>query len=194
MKNKNGFSLVEILTVVTIIAVLLILLIPLLGKSYKSAVNSLKDIDKKSLIDGTKLYVNNLVNNGYNIVSTKSYDSSCNIVSSNEENKLASYLTSNGEVSGYKFVEYAANNDLYVTAEYLVNNGYFDNGCIYDASNDSCEKSKKCKVDKTCTMIVHFEHEEVNQNPSCTGATCEKYYTLGNYTVSIQDESKCVIK
>ena len=193
MKNKNGFTLVELLTIVTIIAVLIILLLPVINKSLRSINKALKDIDKNALIDSTKLYVNNLVNNGYNVVSTNHYDASCNFINTTQENKLASYINNGVELSGYRFVEYAAQNDLYITAEYLVQNGYFDNGCIYD-TNNTCEKSTSCKVDKACTLVVHFNSNTVKANPNCTSANCEVYYVLGDYSVNIQDEAKCVIK
>ena len=194
MKNKNGFTLIEILTVVTIVAVLIIILIPILGRAFRQAKNALSDMDKKSLIDGTKLYVNNLVDNGYNVVTKNNYDSSCNFINSIQTNKLATYLNNGTELSGYKFVEYAAQNDLYVTAEYLVENGYYDSSCIYDQAAHPCENSSKCKIDKECTLVVHFNSDRVNANPSCTSGNCEYYYTLGDYTVTIQDESKCKIK
>lgn len=191
MNKKNGYTLVELLTVLTILAVLIILFVPIITKVYRNINKQLNELDKNALIDGTKSYINNLVNNGYNVVYTTHYDDSCNFVNKTEEKKLASYINNGTELSGYNFTKYAAQNDLYITAEYLVKNGYFDSECIYD---DTCNKSSKCKVDRACTLVVHFDSETVKANPNCNSDSCEVYYKLGNYKIDIQDESKCKIK
>lgn len=194
MKNKNGFTLVEVMAVITLLGVITILLIPTFQKVFNQTKSAIKDFDKQTLIDGGRMYAEHIFNGGTSEVVTKTYDDQCNVVNTKTETKPASYVITNQELSGYELIKYAALNDLYVTAEYLVDNGYYDSGCDYHADG-KCNKSKECKVSKDCTLRIHFEHTTVKANPSCTlGDKCMVYYQLGQSSVSIVDESKCEIK
>jgi prepilin-type N-terminal cleavage/methylation domain-containing protein len=193
MKNK-GFTLVELIAVIAIIGVFIILMVPFMSNVFGRTKKMINDIDRQALEDSVKTYLTNLQNNGYQLNNQYVYDDQCNIQDVLSNYDPVSYRTSdNTEVSGYDFVKYAAQNDLYITAEFLVNNNYFDSGCNY--VENSCPKSTGCKVNKECTLVVHYESEKVLANPNCTlGDRCEFYYQLGNYTINILDESKCAIK
>ena len=195
MKNK-GFTLVEVIAVLALIAVLVIIFVPIISNGFYRSKKLLKDYDKQALIDGAKTYLTNLKEDGYNIKTVNTYDSSCNITNTTSNYEKESYTAPDGTIySGYEYIKYAAGNDLYITAKYLVDNGYFNNGCKYDATENSCEKSAECKVDKECTLVVHYNAEKTKANPKCDlGDKCTFYYELGDYTINIQDESKCIIK
>lgn len=179
-KNKNGFTLVEMMAVVSLIGVLMVLLVPVLWNVFAQAKNAIKDLDKKALTDGAKLYVNDLMNGNQSIT----YDDDDNRVV-----KKIKYNTGSREIDGYELIEYAAQNGLTVTARYLVENGYFDTNCDYN------NPQAKCKVDPDCTIKITYEYTTVKANPSCNlGDQCKVYYTLGDYSASVLDEAKCVIK
>jgi type IV pilus assembly protein PilA len=195
MKNK-GFTLVELIAVIVLVAVMIIIFAPMVSNVFSRTKNMLSDLDKQALNDGVKTYLTNLQENGYNLETIYLYDSECKIQDAlSEYNKVTYRVSNDTEVSGYDFVKYAAENDLYITAEYLVNHGYFNNGCKYDVDDNSCEKTAECKVNKECTLVVHYNSEKVKANPNCNlGDRCEYYYKLGDYTINYLDESKCLIK
>ena len=194
MKNKNGFTLIELMAVITLLGVIVILVSPIMYNVFNRTKQAIKDFDKNALLDGGRLYAEHIYNGGTTVVTTNTYDDECNVVNKKTETKPASYLVGNQELSGYELIKYAALNDLYVTAEDLVKNGYYDSGCDYSA-DDKCSFSKECKVSKDCTLKIHFEHTTVKANPSCTlGDKCMVYYQLGQSSVSIVDESKCELK
>lgn len=194
MKNKNGFTLIEVMAVVTLLGVIVVLITPAISSIFNRTKQAIKDYDKNTLIDAGRLYAEHIYNGGTTVVTTNTYDDQCNIINKTTENKPASYNTGSQELSGYDLIKYAALNDLYVTAEDLVKNGYYDSGCDYSADN-KCSYSKECKVSKECTLKIHFEHTTFKANPSCTlGDKCMVYYQLGQSSVSIVDESKCAIK
>lgn len=180
MKNKNGFTLPEILAVVTIIGVVLLIFIPSYLNILNTANRELSKEEKKMFVDSGNTYATALKNN------TDSYTDS-----------------SNNTYENYAFVEYLnsiakRNTDgtltatIPVTAEYLVKKGYYNENCDY---NDST-KSGNCKVNKECTLNIEFEVKKVQPNESCNPSVdnCVTYYELGNYTTTIQDESKCTMK
>lgn len=193
MKNK-GFTLVELIAVIAIIGVLVVLFAPMISNIFTGTKNALKDIDKQELNDGVKTYLTTVQDNGVYLDSHYIYDDKCNIQDAISNYVPVTYKISEGnEVAGYDFIKYAAQNDLYITAETLVKYGYFNSGCNYNP--DTCSKSVECKVNKECTLVVHYDSNKVLANPNCTlGDRCEYYYQLGDYTINYLDESKCVIK
>ena len=180
MKRNNGFTLVEVLSVVTMIGVLIVITIPVLHNVFGTAKKAIKDMDKEALIDGAKLYANDLIHNN----TTITFDTNGNQIT-----KKVRYNTGSKEIDGYEFIEYAAQNGMSVTARYLVENGYFDTTCDYN------EASNKCKVNPECEIRITFESTTALANPNCDqGDSCKKYYTLGDYSTSIVNENDCVIK
>ena len=193
MKNK-GFTLVEVIAVITLIAVIIILFVPVFTNGLFRSKTLLKEYDKQALFDGAKTYLTSLKEEGYNLKNNYVYDDQCNISDVLSEYQKEEYIAQDGtHYSGYDYIKHASENDLYITAETLVNLGYYNNGCNYNPGN--CEKSGECKVDKSCTLVVHYNSEKTKANPNCDlGDKCTFYYQLGDYTINILDESKCVIK
>ncbi len=188
MKKNKGFTLVELMAVITIMGVLVVLLIPVIFNIFGIAKKALKDIDKKALIDGVKLYANDMIN-GNKSITYKTVTKPDGTTEDVMVEKKITYKVADREIDGYEFVEYAAKNGITVNARFLVENGYFDNGCNYD------DPKNTCKVDPDCQLHVSWEYTTVKANPNCNlGDDCKFFYSLGDMSASVVDEKKCVIK
>ena len=186
MKAKNGFTLVEVLAVISVVGVLVIIFVgPNVMRYFNIAKDELREEDKRDFIEAAKTYAVTLKEGGSHV--------------SLDENKTkvvtrATYNVGGNEIFGYEFTSYAAINGMDVTAEYLVNNEYYNPECKYDNDNENC------KVNKNCNVHITFESTTVKANPSCNldndddpGTSCKIYHQLGNMSASITNENECLI-
>ena len=75
MKNKNGFTLVEVMAVITLLGVITILLIPTFQKVFNQTKTAIKDFDKQTLIDGGRMYAEHIFNKkGQQIINRGFFD------------------------------------------------------------------------------------------------------------------------
>ena len=185
MKGKNGFTLVELLAVISVVGVLIIIFVgPNVMRYLNVAKDELREEDKKDFIEAAKTYAVTLKEGGSHVSN----------VNGNKVVEKATYFDGTREISGYEFTSYAAINGMDVTAEYLVNNEYYNTECNYNGNN------KGCKINKNCRVHITFESTTIKANPSCNldddddpGTSCTIYHQLGDMSASIVNENECSI-
>ena len=129
MKDKNGFTLMELLAVIVILGLIIIIAVPSVMNIMKTAKDKLSDYDKEALIDAAKFYITDV------------------------DNSKKSIEINNITYSGYEFKKYMnENGSVQVSAYTLAKGKYYDPGCNYDIDNDS-----ECKVSKECTINVYAD-------------------------------------
>ena len=130
MKDKNGFTLVEVLTVLLIISLIALLTISIGASLLDKSKREISDYDKTIIIDAAKVYGEDLDKNG------KSYFLINDMTLSG-----GTIIRSGAEVNGYALKELInANNTLPVKTSKLKSLGYLDD-----------------KHDINCTVNMQFE-------------------------------------
>ena len=94
MKDKNGFTLPEVLTVITILAVIMILAISSAVRMLDQTKRKISEYDKQILLDAAKSYGEDLDKNN------KSYYPTKDIVLSSKT------IYKDSEVKGYEFMQW----------------------------------------------------------------------------------------
>lgn len=151
MKDKNGFTLVEILAVVVVLGLIIIIAIPTVTNILSGAKKTLSEYDLEQLLDASKFYIADI------------------------DNSKASIKINDVEYQGYNFKKYMnEQGTILITAYDLSKNNYYNPGCDYD-KNDN----KTCKVNKDCTIEINMEFDIENtylvtKNINATlGSNCE---------------------
>lgn len=129
MKDKNGFTLPEVLTVITILAVIMILAISSAVRMLDQTKRKISEYDKQILLDAAKSYGEDLDKNN------KSYYPTKDIVLSSKT------IYKDSEVKGYEFKELVKEkNTIDISTNYLKENNYIDD-----------------KLNANCTINIQFE-------------------------------------
>ena len=156
MKNK-GFTLVELLAVIAVMGVVMVLVMPTMLKAFNSARKELRKYQGVGLEDAARMYINEIDNETASFTMTEDFTSSDGTV-----------YNVGSKINGYDFKEYIyskqdpdnveAINDNAITipVKVLVDNGYYNKGCIYergDTRTDSSGKTVKVN-EKNCVMTI----------------------------------------
>lgn len=180
MKNKNGFTLVEILAIISILGIIIVLAIPavldVLGKSKKM----LSEYEKDILIDAAKYYITDIDE------GVKPY-----VYQGNSPTTVNGKTYSKGQtLTVYDARTYIIENDGFIiTAEDLVKGGYYDKECIYAGTvvdykengvikTSVAQKDISCTVPKTCKIKVGIVGSKVHN---------DLYYVTDDYKVELLD-------
>ena len=130
MKNKKGFTLVEVLAVISILGVVMVLALPSLLSVFQQSKKILSDYEKKSIQDAGIMYITDL------------------------DNGVKSYTENGLNLKGYAFKEYSVSQGgIEVPLTKLIDDGYYDNACTsvlckkYDAwKKDNKKEALDCSV------------------------------------------------
>lgn len=161
-RNKNGFTLVEVLAVISLIGVVSIFLIPTLMNVFLSSKGKIGDYKIDNVLDAGKMYITDLDTGVIDYVAPK-------VIGVNNHTYNA------GEIlSTYDFRTYVIETKgIEVSIKDLMKDRYYEeNGCDY---NDS-EKVKNCSIPDTCVIKVGIEGSKVQD---------DKYYVSSAYTASV---------
>ena len=204
MKNKKGFTLVELLAVIVILAVILVIAIPQIMNTIKTArISSFKDSAILIAEQAEKDYLSQQVlNQDYNATSIDCSDvaklnddySYCNVIYENGKAKVRLLGSENGKYSGilcngekdniicreniYGYtnaVEYLINKNTVNNSDGLVTDEYGD--IRYQGSNDAVKN------------YVYFNCNDMN-NPNID--TCELWRIVGIFNVDGKNRIKLI--
>lgn len=99
MKNKKGFTLVELLIVIVLLSIILVLVIPNLLKTYRGSNDKLTIFQKNQLKSAVELYINDTCLNPVSATTycefTTTTNEDGNILISNGSITLENFLTKN---------------------------------------------------------------------------------------------------
>lgn len=178
MKNRNGFTLVEVLAVISILGVVMILLVPTMLQTFYDAKGMLDDYVVEDIKDAAKMWITD-----YDLGVYKYKYTGATTTINGTEYKNGDLMTP------YDFKVYAIENKgVKVTVKELVEGGYYDDDCKYAGTKikykdtDGIEKTKvlekdmNCEVPKECTLTVGIDSKKVEN---------EKYYVTKGYTAEI---------
>jgi len=130
MKDKNGFTLPEVLTVITIMSVIIILTTSIAVRMLDQTKKKISDMDEKSLIESARVYGEDLDKNNksYYLIDDMSFSS-------------GTVIHANAEINGYALKEIInEKKELPVKTSKLRELGYIDK-----------------KLDYNCTINMIFE-------------------------------------
>lgn len=180
MKNKNGFTLVELLAVISVLAVLIALTVPAVLNILGDARNTLNEYDRGTLIDAAKYYITDIDLGEREFIYLGN-----------------SPVDINGKTytKGMKMTKYDAkvyiieNKGFTITAYDLVKGGYFDKNCRYAGEKIEYKegsvtktsvvaKDENCHVPASCKIKVGIKGKKVEQ---------DAYYVTEDYTVELLD-------
>ena len=102
MKNKKGFTLVELLAIIIILGLVVLIAIPEIMNAFNSAKNKISDIEKKHLIDSSEEAVLEIINCDMTITDFN-YLFNKNVTTCSEMQELI--IGKDIETSVYKLVE-----------------------------------------------------------------------------------------
>ena len=180
MKNRNGFTLVELLAVISVLAIVIAFSIPavldVLGKSKKM----LDEYDKETLIDAAKYYITDIDLGKLDYIYHGSTPIDVNGTTYTNGMKMSKY-----DAKTY-IIE---SNGFTITAYDLVKGGYYDKNCKYAGETIDYKKNgvvktsvvakdQDCHVPKTCKIKVGIKGKKVEQ---------DTYYVTENYTAELLD-------
>ncbi len=170
MKNKNGFTLVEVLAVLSVVAVVAIMVMPSLLKSFSNAKKMLNKYDLEGVTDAGRTYIIDLDND----VLAYTYQGNNNVTVDGKVYRKGD------QIRGYDLKLFLINQGgIEVTMQTLVKEGYYDKNCHYAGETVNgvvLTKDQNCHMPKNCTLKVGIEHKI-----SADGA----YYVTTGYTSKI---------
>ena len=146
MKDKNGFTLPEVLTVITIMSVIIILTTSIAVRMLDQTKKKISDMDRKSLIESAKVYAEDLDkgNTSYTLNET---------ITINDKT-----YNKDTEVKGYTFKEIINNKkSIPVKTDYLYEHKYLENSyetCKTENNVTTCNLKEKYQ---NCTINLEFE-------------------------------------
>lgn len=115
MKDKNGYTLSEVLACITIISLIIVFTVSIAVKTLDNSKKSISDVDKKIIVDAAKTYAEDLDKN------EKSYFLLSNM------NVGETIIHKDAEINGYSLKALIeANNTLPVKTSKLKELGYLD--------------------------------------------------------------------
>ena len=130
MKDKNGYTIGEVLAVITILSLIIVLTVSVAVKLLDQTKRKVSEYDEKILIDSAVVYAEDLDKNGksYFLIDNMSFDS-------------GTVIHANAEVNGYALKEIIhEKKELPVKTSKLKELGYIDK-----------------KYDYNCTVNMLFE-------------------------------------
>ena len=130
MKDKNGYTLGEVLAVITILSLIIVLTVSIAVKLLDQTKRKVSDYDEKILLDAAVIYAEDLDKNGksYFLIDNMSFES-------------GSVIHANAEINGYALKEIInEKKTLPVKTSKLKELGYIDK-----------------KYDYNCTVNMMFE-------------------------------------
>ena len=180
MKNKNGFTLVELLAVISVLAILIAISVPAIFSILGQSKKMLSDYDRDTLMDAAKYYITDIDLGDLDFVYPGNNPIDINGTTYSKGMKMTKY-----DAKTY-IIE---SNGLTITAYDLVKGGYYDKNCKYAGETISYKengatktsvvaKDKDCHVPKTCKIKVGIVGKKVEQNT---------YYVTEDYTVELLD-------
>lgn len=180
MKNRNGYTLVEVLAVISILGIVMVLVLPTVLSVFGNSKKMLSEQEKEILIDAAKYYIIDIDE------GVKPF-----IYQGNNPTTINGKTYSKGqELSVYDARTYLIENDgIIITALDLVNGKYYDKDCIYEGSivdykengvikTSVAQKDISCTVPKTCKIKIGIVGHKV-QN--------DLYYVVDDYKVELLD-------
>ena len=182
MKNRNGYTLVEVLAVISILGVVMILLVPTMLSTFYSAKGMLDDYVVDDIKDAAKMWITD-----YDLgVYKYTYNGADTTINGKTYKK--------GDVMDtYDFKVYVIENKgVNVSVKELVDGGYYDDDCKYAGSKVSViedgvektkvlEKDQNCEAPKECIVKVSIDSKKVEN---------DKYYVTNGYTAELFDGCK----
>ena len=142
MKDKNGFTLPEALTVITIIGIIITLTVSIAVRMLDQTKRKISEMDRKSLIESAKVYAEDLDK------GDKTYKLTEDITVS------GTTYTSNTEVKGYTFKKIInVKKNISVSTSYLYEQKYL--GDDYSkCTNGTCTLKPEYQ---NCSIDLEFE-------------------------------------
>lgn len=140
MKNRNGFTLVELLAVIVLLGIIIVLVTPNVTKNLDDSKKGIESLEIKSLEDAAKLYINSIADG-------------------------VDEITLGGVTySEYDFLTYVENHSgINIPLIDLINNEYFNDNCDYTSKKDLCTFNQDCSVDVTITLETQNNYLVINK-------------------------------
>ena len=180
MKNKNGFTLVELLAVISVLGVIIVLSIPTILDVLGKSKNKLDEYNRDSLIDAAKYYITDIDLGEKEFIYPDNTPTDINGKTYTKGMTMTKYDAK---------VYLIENNGLTITAYDLVKGGYYDKNCQYAGETveykegtvvktSVVSKDQNCHVPASCKIKVGIKGKKV-QN--------DAYYITEDYTVELLD-------
>lgn len=180
MKNKNGFTLVELLAVISILAILIVATVPtvldILGKSKQT----LNEYDRETLVDSAKYYITDIDLGAKDFLYPDNKPTDINGKTYTKGMKMTKYDAKVYIIESKGFT---------ITAYDLVKGGYYDKNCKYAGEKveyvengvkktSVVAKDQNCHVPRNCKIKVGIKGKKVEN---------DTYYVTEDYTVELLD-------
>lgn len=149
MKNKKGFTLVELLGSLVLLGLIFALVIPNILEELNVSKQKISDYERKSIEDAANQYMMDVVG------GLESYNS----------------------LSGYDFVkDMKDNKTIIISIEDLVSRKYINEKCNYTTNSADCEFSSECEITATLSENLNSNgyYEVTSYNSIADTEKCVK--------------------